>query len=54
MTVVTAVLNVHDEGILAHASLLSIKGAVQEAETAGMWWRSSQWQIARTVLPWTA
>ena len=36
MTVVTAVLNVHDEGILAHASLLSIKGAVQEAETAGI------------------
>ena len=36
MTQITAILNVHREGILAHASLLSIAAARQTAATAGI------------------
>jgi hypothetical protein len=36
MTEITAILNVHDEGILAHASLLSILAAKRAAEAAGI------------------
>jgi glycosyltransferase involved in cell wall biosynthesis len=36
MTEITAILNVHREGILAHSSLLSIEGARQTAEAAGI------------------
>jgi glycosyltransferase involved in cell wall biosynthesis len=36
MTEITAILNVHREGILAHSSLLSIAGARQTAEAAGI------------------